>query len=137
VYRRSLHDYAGFFRQAYLRHKELDDSLARAKRDADTMIAMKVKVEEQVAAYTAEKLKLDSDLVGFRKELAEVTAYHQALATQWENTRARLSELYRTNDALAQELTQIQGRLAQEINQRAAEASVGAPAATPPAATSP
>jgi hypothetical protein len=138
VYRRSLHDYERFFRQAFFRHRELDESLARAKRDADTMIAMKVKAEEQVATYQAEKLKLEQDLVGFRTEQNETTAYLQALTTQWEKTRARLSELYRTNDALTQELTQIQTRLAQEINRRALEATAEAsPPATPPGATSP
>ncbi len=144
VYRRQLHDYPRFFRQTYLRHGELDESILRQRRDTETLVGLKVNVEGQAAARTAERDKLAADLANLRTELAEVTAYAQALDAEWEKARARLSELYNTNLHLTAELTRIQYQLAEEINRRTATAAVetapppaASPRATPPPASPP
>jgi hypothetical protein len=139
VYRRQLHDYARFFRETYYRHRELDESILRQRRDTEILVGLKNNVAAQAAAKQAEMDKLASDLVGFRTELNEITGYTQALTAKWEESRGRLSELYRRNLELSAELTQIQMQLADEINRRTAPAAAPTPppAAPPPAATSP
>jgi hypothetical protein len=138
VYRRQLHDYARFFRETYYRHRELDESILRQKRDTDILVALKTNVEAQAAAKQMDKDKLASDLVGFKTELGEVTSYTQMLDAEWEKSRVRLSELYRRNLELSAELAQLQSQLADEINRRAAEATGASPPATaPPAAPAP
>jgi hypothetical protein len=71
--------------------------------------------------------------VGFRTEQNEATSYAQALEVARVQALQRLSELYRTNNQLADELRTLQLKLANEINQRALEATAraaGAPATT-------
>ncbi len=139
VYRRQLHDYARFFRETYYRHRELDESILRQRRDTDILVNLKTNVEAQAAAKQMDKDKLASDLVGFKTELNQVTSYTQMLDAEWEKSRVRLSELYRRNLELSAELTQVQAQLADEINRRTAAATGVTPpaAATPPAATPP
>ena len=134
VYRRQLHDYTRFFRETYFRLRELDESILRQRRDTEILVGLKVNTEGQAAARTAERDKLASDLMGFSKELAEVTAYTQAMDAEWEKTRARLSELYRVNVQLTAELTRLQYELANEINRRTSDAVAGTP---PPAPATP
>lgn len=138
VYRRQLHDYARFFREAYYRHRELDESILRQKRDTEILVGLKTNVEAQAAAKQTDKDKLASDLIGFRTELSHVTGYTQALDAEWEKSRVRLSELYRRNLELSAELTRLQSQLAEQINRRAAGAtSTTPPAVTPSADTAP
>lgn len=140
VYRRQLHDYTRFFRQTYLRLRELDESILRQRRDTETLVGLKAKAEEQAAARTAEKDKLAVDLAHFQKELGEVAGYAQALEAEWEKSRTRLSELYRVNLQLAAELTRVQYQLAEEIDRRTATAAVETtppPASAPPATVPP
>ncbi len=140
VYRRQLHDYPRFFRQTYLRLRELDESILRQRRDTEILVGLKVNTEGQAAARTAERDKLAADLKSFQAELAEVTAQTQALDAEWEKARLRLSELYRANLQLSAELTRIQSQLAEQINRRTATAAVETPpqpAAPQPAAPQP
>ncbi len=131
VYRRPLHDYEQFFRKAYYRRQELAATKERVERDTNTLTSLKAKADAQIAFRQDEKLKLEQDLVGFKTELANVKAYDQALQGKWQASRNRLSEMYRTNNQLAEELTRIQYQLANEINRRAAQATAQA---TPPTA---
>ena len=137
VYRRQLHDYARFFRETYFRHRELDESILRQRRDTEILVELKNNVEAQAAAKQAEIDKLSSDLVGFRTELKEITVYTQALTAEWENSRGRLSELYRRNLELTTELTQVQRQLADEINRRTTTPAPAAPAPAAPAPETP
>ena len=105
VYRRQLHDYPRFFRETYLRLRELDESILRQRRDTEILVGLKVNTEGQAAARTAERDKLAADLKGFQAELSGVTGYTQALDAAWEKARSRLSELYRFNLQLYAELT--------------------------------
>jgi hypothetical protein len=130
IYRRDLHDYGRFFADARLRHNELDDSIARAQRELDTYVALKAKVDADILVYNDEKVKLERDLEGFRRELADATAYAQALDVQWQKTLKELSDLYRANNQLVDELTRLQSQMAQEIQRRTAEATARASTTT-------
>jgi hypothetical protein len=123
VYRRPLHDYERFFREVRSRSKNLDASKAKSERDTQDWLNAKAKADEQIAFRTDEKLKLEEDLVGFRTELSDVTRYNQALEVEWTKTRARLSDLYRQNNQLAEQLIRLQYQLADEINRRSVQAS--------------
>lgn len=133
VYRRDLHDYQHFFRESLYRHEELDDTIARVKRDTADLVALEAKAKEQINYRGDEKVKLEEDLVKFRVEQQDVTNYANALEAEWSNTRSRLSQLYAANYKLMQELTEIQYRLTDEINRRAREAT--AQAETAPSAS--
>lgn len=130
VFRRDLHDYARFFRRARDQHIELDEAIARAQREYDTYTALKAKVDADIIVYNDEKVKLEKDLLGFKQELADATAYAQALDVQWQKSLKELSYLYRENNRLVDELTKLQRQMAIEINRRAAEATARAAAAT-------
>jgi hypothetical protein len=130
IYRRDLHDYGQFFADARLRHNELDDSIARAQRELDTYVALKAKVDADILVYNDEKVKLEHDLEGFRREQAEATAYAQALDVQWQKTLKELSDLYRANNQMVDELTRLQRQMAQEIQRRTAEATARASTTT-------
>jgi hypothetical protein len=133
VYRRSLHDYERFFREARFRHIDLDNSIARVNREVATLRQVKAKADMQVDYRSKEKAQLEMDLKNFAQERAEATAYAQALAAQWRNTLQQLSLLYRENNRLVDELTRLQYRMAQEINRRTLEATaqVTTPTTTP------
>lgn len=126
LYRRSLNDFALAYRDGYYHDMDLNVEIQRAKRDADIMVALKVKAEEQLAFRQQENANLEKDLAGFKRELQQVTAYHQALVTRWEQTRARLSELFRANAQMVDELTRLQIDLAREIDQRTGGSSAAA-----------
>jgi len=126
VYRRDLHDYARFFRQARVRHKEMDEEMARAKRELDDYLAIKTRVDADILTYNDEKVKLEQDLGNFQRERNEATAYAQALDVQWQKTLKELSTLYQVNNQLAAELTRLQRQMAIDINRRAAEATARA-----------
>ncbi|MCH5375564.1 MAG: hypothetical protein JJ992_16460 [Planctomycetes bacterium] len=132
LYRRPLHDFAFFFRDAYFRNLALDQAIQRAQRDAAITAALKAKAEEQLAFRQQEKANLEKDLAGFQREQQEVTAYLQALELQMAQTRQRLSDLFRANTQMVDELTRGQLEMARQINQRvqqatAAEATSAAP----------
>jgi len=126
VFRRDLHDYARFFREARDRHIELDDSIARADRELATYLDLKAKVDADILVYNKEKVDLEKDLLGFQREREEATAYAHALHMEWQKALKQLSDLYQANNKLADELTQLQRQLAIEINRRTAEATARA-----------
>lgn len=126
LYRRPLHDYERFFREARYRHIDLDDSITRVNREVATLQAVKAKADEQIAFRSDEKIKLEKDLTGFKQEQAEATNYRAAREAEWKKTLQQLSVLYRTNNQLAIELTKIQYRMAQEINRRTLQATAQA-----------
>ncbi len=133
VYRRSLHDYERFFRESRNRFIDLADSTARVQREVDTLRAVKAMADQQVAYRSDEKVKLEKDLIGFRREQVEATAYAAAVDKAWKETVLKLSTLYRTNNQLVDELTKLQYQMANEINRRAMQATAQAttPTITP------
>jgi hypothetical protein len=131
VYRRALHDYEHFFRDTYYRLKEVAATQVIVERHTKEWQDTKAKADAHIADCTSEKLKREQDLVGFRTELKDVTAYRDALQVQWDGARTRLSELYRTNNQLAEELIRLKYQLADEINRRSVPTSASAtPSAT-------
>ncbi len=132
LYRRELHDFGFFFRDAYYHMADLDLEIQRAQRDAAIMVALKTKAEEQLAFHQQEKANLGKDLEGFKQELKDLIAYNQALEARMEQTRQRLSDLFGLTKQKADELTRIQLEMARQINQRAQQATAaGATSAAP------
>ena len=123
LYRRGLHDFSFFFRDAYYRHMSLDQEIQRAQRDADIMTGLKAKAEAELAQRQQEKAKVEQDLAGFQRELNEVTAHQEALQVRWTQATQRLSELFRANVQMMDELTRLQFEMARQINQRIQQAS--------------
>lgn len=132
LYRRNLHDFAFFFRHAYHRHQTLDLEIQRAQRDATIMTDLKTTAEEQMALRQQEKSDLEHDLAGFQRELNAVTAYHETLQARWRQTTQQLSELFRANNQMMNEMTRLQFEMARQINQRLQQASAAEGAATQP-----
>ncbi len=132
LYRRNLHDFAFFFRNAYHRHQTLDLEIRRAQRDADIMTDLKSRAEEQMALLQRERSDLEHDLAGFQRELDDVTAYHEQLQARWRQTTQRLSELFRANNQMMNEITRLQFEMARQINQRLQQASAAKGAASQP-----
>jgi hypothetical protein len=118
VYRRSLDDFENFFRASRYRHLELDESIQRVKEHTAELVTLKTKADQQIAYRSDEKVKLEKDLAGFQKELADVTQQAQALEQAWIAKRKALSEMFQENYLRAAQLTQIQAQLAAEINRR-------------------
>jgi len=139
VYRRPLHDYQQFFRSAFHRFVELDETIAHVQRNIDTLTSTKALADEQIAYRTQEKINLEKDLAGFRREQAEVTNYARALEAAWTKTLQQLSWLYVQNNKLAEELKALQFRMAEQINRRtlAATARAASPSGAPTTATPP
>ncbi len=123
LYRRSLSDYGFAFRDIHYRHLDLDVEIARATRDRDTMVALRDKSEEQLALLQREQANLEADLAGFEEELELLHTHHEELEERWARTRARLSELFRANVYLANEVTRLQIEMARQIDQRTREAT--------------
>jgi len=123
LFRRNLHDFAFFFRDAYYRHQTLDQEIQRAGRDAATMTELKTTAEQEMALRQQEKARLEQDLAGFQRELTDVTAYNEALQVRWSQTTQRLSELFRANVQMMNEVTRLQFEMARQINQRIQQAS--------------
>jgi hypothetical protein len=136
VYRRPLNDFAYFFRDEPFRHKELDDAIARATRDAAVLAALRAKAEEQLAFHQKEHANLEQDKAGFDKERNDLRAFAQALETNRQAMFQRLSELYRSNVQLVAQMTQLQFQMAQKINERTQRA-LGIEPTPPPATSSP
>jgi hypothetical protein len=132
LFRRHLHDFALFFRDAYHRHQTLDQEIQRASRDAATMTELRAKAEEQTALRQQERANLEKDLAGFQRELNEVTAYQQTLQERWVQTTQRLSELFRANVQMMNEMTRLQFEMARQINQRIQQARAAEDASSQP-----
>ena len=123
LYRRSLSDYGFAFRDIHYRNLDLEVEITRATRDRDTMVALRDKAEEQLAFHQREQANLEADLAGFQEELELLHAHHEELEERWLQTRARLSELFRANVYLANEVTRLQIEMARQIDQRTQEAT--------------
>ncbi len=123
LYRRSLSDYGFAFRDIHYRNLDLDVEMARATRDRDTMVALRDKAEEELVFHQREQANLETDLAGFEQELQLLQTYYGELEETWSRTRARLSELFRTNAYLANEVTRLQIEMARQIDQRTREAT--------------
>jgi hypothetical protein len=123
IYVRPLNDYTYAYHENFRRRMQLDEDARTVLANTATIEDANAKALQQISAQETDKKKLGEDLAKLQIELAEVAQYVQTIDRQWEAVRGELSQLYRTNLALAEELAEIQRRLAEEINRRTAPAA--------------
>lgn len=120
-YVRPLNDYAFALRDFNRRILFHSDEILRATRDNAALEASIRRVESQIAYRTDEKAKLLQDKELAETELAALTQLKTQLEEQQKQLLARMSELFRRNLGLSEALTEVQQRLADEINSRTAQ----------------
>jgi hypothetical protein len=125
VYVRPLNDYEHRYHEIFRRYARLQQDEARLNEQIAVIGTANTQTQTQTDARQAEFAKLDKDRTGFREEAAAITAYHQKLAADEAKLKADLSTLYRTNIALAEELTSLQQSMAEDINRRTGAVAVG------------
>ncbi|NLX55211.1 MAG: hypothetical protein GXY58_08865 [Planctomycetaceae bacterium] len=124
VYIRSLRDYEHAFHDIQDRFTRAVEATRRAQRDVDALKLTIIKTQEQIAYRQDERSKLQQDQQGFERDKAQLTELVAALESQKTALRDELSNLFKVNLALEQQLTDYNARLTEEINQRAAAVAV-------------
>jgi DNA-binding transcriptional MerR regulator len=127
IYVRPLHDYAHHFQEIQRRLKMIQEAAVIVQADTKTLDDAKKRLDVQITLRTAERDNLQADLANFTLERDEITRYRARLEQQLAGARGTLSQLYRANVALADELAMLQKQMADEINRRTAEATAKAP----------
>jgi hypothetical protein len=122
IYVRSLNDYEFQFRSTYLQMVQIRQDIAQIQRNIDEQTVTNTRTVALIAYRTDEKTKLQQDRDKFEYEQKEITAYLGKLQAVYDETRAELSRLYRTNFQLSEELRTMSEELTREINRRTAEA---------------
>ncbi|HRX81082.1 MAG TPA: hypothetical protein P5307_18565 [Pirellulaceae bacterium] len=132
IYVRSLNDYEYQFRSMHLQMVQIRQNIERLDRNIAEQTSTNGRTETLIAYRTEEKGKLQQDLDKFVYERDQVTAYLGKLQLAYNDTKAELSRLYRTNFQLSEELRTISEELTREINRRTAEAVAEVDAARRP-----
>jgi Skp family chaperone for outer membrane proteins len=101
---------------------QIRQDIAQIQRNIDEQTVTNTRTVALIAYRTDEKAKLQQDRDKFEYEQKEITAYLGKLQAVYDETRAELSRLYRTNFPLSEELRTMSEELTREINRRTAEA---------------
>jgi hypothetical protein len=120
-YVRSLRDYEEAFHDTQNRYFQCMEAGRRAQRDVDALKSTIVKTQEQIAYRQGEHSKLQQDLQGFERDKTKLTELATTLESQKNSLRDELSNLFQTNLALDQQLTEYNTKLTEEINRRTAD----------------
>src|SRR5262245_29553075 len=123
VYRRNLTDYERRFHAINERTTEINDRMRQLDLDNKAMIAARDKAEQQRAQVEELKGKVTADLAKVGYELAELDKYMASLNGRLSSVQTELSQLYQSNRAISQELSELTARLTDEINQRTRQAT--------------
>ena len=78
--------------------------------------------QEQIQYREDERTKVTEDLQKFTLEKGRITDYAATLEAQWGALRTELSELYRENQELEDELARLDREIAAEADRRTVEA---------------
>jgi hypothetical protein len=120
VYVRSLRDYEEAFHDIQDRFIKRQEDIVRVQRDIENLNTTIAKTQEQTAYRQEERQKLKEDLAGYARDNEKMDQLVAALESQKTTLQEELSELYRTNLALNQQLETYSARLTEELNRRAA-----------------
>lgn len=123
IYRRPLNDYDRLLRGINARLIELITAGAQRQHDTAALQAAVDKASEQERLISDLKAKAEADLQKVTAERDGLRNYHAALANQLAAVTENLSQLYRSNKALARELSEVSARLTEEIDRRTREAA--------------
>ncbi len=127
VFVRPLVDFETVMGNTFQRTEEIDTQMKQLTRDLAAIRASNAEITKQLTLKETEKTKVEEDLKYVKYELANLQGYTQTLQSQVRAVNNRLSEIYRTNKKLEENLYQINAALTEEIDQRtrAATASAG------------
>lgn len=126
IYRRPLNDFAHHFHEIHQRVGYLNDRIQEVQRQTAVLIEAKDKVAKQIEYRTKEKSQLEQDLAKFREEQARIVAYRKRLEATIEETVNQIAAADKQCQDLVDELTEMQRRMAAEINSRTLPAPPGA-----------
>jgi len=118
IYRRKLNDYERRFHAINERNTEINGRIRQLDLDNKAMIAATQKADAQRAQIEELKSKVTDDLAKVKYELAELEKYTTALNGRLVAVQSELSQLYQSNKAISQELSELTARLTEDINRR-------------------
>ncbi len=124
IYVRSLRDYEEAFHSIQERFIKRTEDSRRVQRDIANLNTTIQKTQEEIAYRQSEREKLKSDQTGFARDNTKMDTLLAALETQKSTLSNELSNLFRTNLALSQQLTVYSDKITEEINRRAASVAV-------------
>jgi hypothetical protein len=122
VFVRSLNDYEGAFRTIHQTLVQIYEDARQVQRDTAEVQKAIALVEAQIQYREEERTKLREDLAKFELERDRITEYAATLQTQWAEMRQELSELYRENQELANELARLDQKITADADRRTLEA---------------
>ena len=120
-YVRPLRDYEEAFHQTQENLVACYASMQRARRDIKALNDTIRGTQQQTAYRQEERSKLQSDRDKTNMVRAQVTKLAAGMHSLNKALQETLSDLFGTNLALSQQLTQLDQRLTEEINRRTAE----------------
>jgi len=133
IYRRPLQDFAHHFHEIDQRVAYLNDRIREVQRQTAVLVEAKDKVTKQIEYRTKEKSQLEQDLAKFRDEQMRITSYRKRLEATIEVTSNRVAEADKQCLELADQLAEMQRRMAEEIDKR----TLPAPPAVKPVTATP
>lgn len=116
VYVRKLNDYEHGFRLVGRLMAQLAEDIFSAKRDVAETERANQRILEQTQAREKEREQLKADLAKMEYERDQITQYHERLEAKWGDLRTELSQMYRQNYLLMQELVQLDQQLTEAIS---------------------
>lgn len=119
-YVRSLRDYEESFHDVQAKFIKRNEDIRRAQRDVAALNVAVRKTQEQIAYRQEERSKLTTDSDKFTVERQKVSDLAATLEAQKSALQQELSQLFKTNLALTQQLAAIDSKLTEEINRRTA-----------------
>jgi len=122
VFVRSLNDYESGFRNISSLLVQIAEDKREVERDTADVQKTNALVEAQLAYRQDERTKVTEDLQKFTVERDRINAYAAALETRWAEMRTEMSELYRVNHQLADELARLDQEITDAANRRTLEA---------------
>jgi hypothetical protein len=118
VYVRNLRDYGFLFRDFDQQFDRVGDDIEYAQRDVSELESARQHIDQQLALANDEQSKLQHDLQFTREEASKIAAYVATLEKTWNETRARLSQLFARSLELSEELERRSQAVTQEIRRR-------------------
>jgi hypothetical protein len=118
VYVRPLNDYSFLFRNFDQRFDQMGENIEYARRENAELQDAQNHINQQLASANDEQAKMQQDLVRTRDEAAKITNFLAGLEKAWNDTRARLSQLFHSTLQLEAELEQRTRAMTEEIRRR-------------------
>jgi len=127
IYRRPLNDYERKLHGINDRVVELNGRVRQLGMDNQALLASTQKANEQAKLVEELKVNLNEDLQKTVYERDELKKYRDALASRLAAVQNELSQLYRSNKAIARELADLNARITAEIEARARQSTAMRP----------